>query len=147
MPDRRAQRDTHALNDDGMVLCNPRDREAAHRADVGDIAVGEAETVTCKRCLALQPKHGSRPHTAAFLIVTDRSLDEVKAALFSEEARLSTEEVELSVVDGGYRLDVHPAPGRPKTDAEWEWLLGSIRAAMGRVLEGSRIETIPPRAR
>ena len=56
MPDRRARRDTHALNENGMVLCNPRDREAAHRADVGDIAVGEAETVTCKRCLALQSR-------------------------------------------------------------------------------------------
>jgi hypothetical protein len=31
------RRDVHALDEDGHVRCNPRDREAAHRADVGDI--------------------------------------------------------------------------------------------------------------
>lgn len=45
-------RDRHALDDNGMVLCNPRDREAAHRADVGDIATS-ADDVTCKKCLRL----------------------------------------------------------------------------------------------
>lgn len=36
-----------------MVLCNPRDPEAAHRADVGDIATTDDRAqVTCKRCLA-----------------------------------------------------------------------------------------------
>lgn len=34
-----------------MVLCNPRDREAAHRADVGDVATGAGSEVTCARCL------------------------------------------------------------------------------------------------
>jgi hypothetical protein len=29
--DRRQKRDLHSLDDEGMVLCNPRDREAAHR--------------------------------------------------------------------------------------------------------------------
>jgi len=29
--DTRPKRDRHALTADGMVLCNPRDREAAHR--------------------------------------------------------------------------------------------------------------------
>jgi len=32
--DSRKKRDLHALNDDGMVLCNPRDKEAAHRAEM-----------------------------------------------------------------------------------------------------------------
>jgi hypothetical protein len=50
-PDDR-QRDRHALDEHGMVLCNPRDREAAHRADVGDIATSDDE-VTCKKCLRL----------------------------------------------------------------------------------------------
>lgn len=35
-----------------MVACNPRDREAAHRADVDGIATQEAEAVTCKKCRA-----------------------------------------------------------------------------------------------
>ena len=38
MRDRRTKRDVHALDDDGMVACNPRDREAAHRAEVEGIA-------------------------------------------------------------------------------------------------------------
>src|SRR5499427_9093195 len=46
--DRRQKRDLHALTDDGMVLCNPRDKEAAHRAEMEGIAA-----VTCRRCLAL----------------------------------------------------------------------------------------------
>jgi hypothetical protein len=42
----------HGLDADGNVLCNPRDREAAHRADVGDITTtAEPAAVTCKRCL------------------------------------------------------------------------------------------------
>jgi hypothetical protein len=43
-------RDLHFLTDDGMVACNPRDREAAHRAEVEDIATENAQTVTCKKC-------------------------------------------------------------------------------------------------
>lgn len=32
------KRDLHFLNANGMVACNPRDREAAHRAEVEHIA-------------------------------------------------------------------------------------------------------------
>lgn len=54
MRDRRTKRDVHALDADGMVLCNPRDREAAHRAEMGDVATTEdPERVTCRKCLAL----------------------------------------------------------------------------------------------
>ena len=49
----RQKRDLHALNQDGMVLCNPRDREAAHRAEMEDIATEDATAVTCKNCLDL----------------------------------------------------------------------------------------------
>ncbi len=49
--DTREKRDLHALDEDGMVLCNPRDREAAHRAEVEGIATDELERVTCKRCI------------------------------------------------------------------------------------------------
>ena len=36
-----------------MVLCNPRDREAAHRAEVEGIATENLDAVTCKKCLEL----------------------------------------------------------------------------------------------
>ena len=48
---RRKKRDVHVPNEDGMVACNPRDREAAHRASVGDIATAGSEGVTCQKCL------------------------------------------------------------------------------------------------
>ena len=51
--DRRQKRDLHALNEDGMVLCNPRDREAAHRAQMEAIATEDRSAVTCRKCLAL----------------------------------------------------------------------------------------------
>ena len=51
--DTRERRDLHALDGDGMVLCNPRDREAAHRAEMGGIATEEREAVTCRNCLGL----------------------------------------------------------------------------------------------
>jgi hypothetical protein len=55
--DKREKRDKHALNEDGMVLCNPRDREAAHRAEMEGIATEDRDAVTCKKCLALLFKH------------------------------------------------------------------------------------------
>ena len=51
--DKRQKRDLHALNQDGMVLCNPRDREAAHRAEMEGIATEDAMAVKCKKCLDL----------------------------------------------------------------------------------------------
>jgi hypothetical protein len=51
--DSRPKRDLHALNEDGMVLCNPRDREAANRAQMEGIATEDAAAVTCRKCLAL----------------------------------------------------------------------------------------------
>jgi len=43
-------RDLHFLNEDGMVACNPRDREAAHRAENEGIATDDIHAVTCKKC-------------------------------------------------------------------------------------------------
>jgi hypothetical protein len=54
--DKRQKRDLHALNEDGMVLCNPRDKEAAHRAQMEGIATDVREAVTCRKCLALHYK-------------------------------------------------------------------------------------------
>ena len=51
--DNRQKRDLHALNGDGMVLCNPRDREAAHRAEMEGIATHDRAAVTCRKCLSL----------------------------------------------------------------------------------------------
>lgn len=51
--DTREKRDLHALNADGMVLCNPRDREAAHRAETEGIATDDHSVVTCRKCLEL----------------------------------------------------------------------------------------------
>ena len=56
MADRRTRRDLHALNSDGMVLCNPRDKEAAHRAEMEGIATDDAAAVTCRKCLDKMPK-------------------------------------------------------------------------------------------
>ena len=53
MRDTRLKRDLHALDEDGMLVCNPRDKEAAHRAEVEGIATEKTDAVTCKKCLAL----------------------------------------------------------------------------------------------
>jgi hypothetical protein len=48
---RRTKRALHGLNADGRVACNPRDREAAHRARMHGIATENPAAVTCKKCL------------------------------------------------------------------------------------------------
>ena len=50
--DTRSKRDLHALDHDGMVLCNPRDKEAAHRAQMEGIATEDHTAVTCRKCLS-----------------------------------------------------------------------------------------------
>ncbi|MBF0290003.1 MAG: hypothetical protein HQM14_19475 [SAR324 cluster bacterium] len=47
---RTGNQDLHFLNENGRVLCNPRDREAAHRAEVEHIATENPNAVTCKKC-------------------------------------------------------------------------------------------------
>lgn len=49
--DRRSKRDLHGLDENGMVICNPRDREAAHRAEHEGIATERLDAVTCRKCL------------------------------------------------------------------------------------------------
>jgi hypothetical protein len=51
--DSRQKRDLHGLNEDGMILCNPRDKEAAHRAEMEGIATDDRAAVTCRKCEAL----------------------------------------------------------------------------------------------
>jgi len=47
---KRSHRDLHYLNKDGMVACNPHDREAAHRAEGEGIATEDIDAVTCEEC-------------------------------------------------------------------------------------------------
>jgi hypothetical protein len=47
---KRSNRDLHYLTEEGMVACNPRDREAAHRAEHERIATKDIRAVTCKKC-------------------------------------------------------------------------------------------------
>lgn len=53
LKDKRQKRELHALDVDGMVMCNPRDKEAAHRAEVEGIATDDRAEVTCRKCLSL----------------------------------------------------------------------------------------------
>lgn len=52
------KQDMHFLNDDGMIACNPRDREAAHRAEMEGIATENVRAVTCKKCITIIGKKG-----------------------------------------------------------------------------------------
>ena len=51
--DKRIKRDIHALNENGMVICNPRDKEAALRGQTEHIATYGWNAVTCRKCLTL----------------------------------------------------------------------------------------------
>ena len=51
--DKRPKRELHALDANGMVMCNPRDREAAHRAQVKGIGTTNHAAVTCRKCIAM----------------------------------------------------------------------------------------------
>ena len=51
--DKRQKRYLHTLDENGMVMCNPRDKEAAHRSQTEGIATNDWENVTCRKCLAL----------------------------------------------------------------------------------------------
>ena len=61
--DKRRKRDLHGLDENGMVVCNPRDKEAAHRAEVEGIATTNRAAVTCRKCISLmyrRDRAGSR---------------------------------------------------------------------------------------
>ena len=60
--DKREKRDLHALDGEGMVLCNPRDREAAHRAQMEGIATEDRAAVTCRKCLSLLYRRDKARH-------------------------------------------------------------------------------------
>ena len=51
--DKRQKRDLHGLDENGIVLCNPRDKEAALRAQTERIATDNWGAVTCRKCILL----------------------------------------------------------------------------------------------
>lgn len=55
----RRKQELHFLDENGMVACNPRDREAAHRAQHEGIATRDPEAVTCKKCWAVVGRTGA----------------------------------------------------------------------------------------
>jgi len=55
----RPNREIHCLNEQGRVACNPRDREAAHRASHEGIATEEPGAVTCRKCRAVMRSTGA----------------------------------------------------------------------------------------
>ncbi len=59
--DKHPKRALHFLDRDGMVACNPRDREAVHRAQMEDLAAADIAAVTCRKCLAATRRAHSRP--------------------------------------------------------------------------------------
>ena len=63
---KRQNQDMHFLDEDGMVACNPRDREAAHRAEMEGIATRHTQAVTCRKCRVAmrRAREGSRRLTS-----------------------------------------------------------------------------------
>ena len=59
------KQDMHFLYEEGMVACNPRDREAAHRAEYDRIATEHLQEVTCKKCLVVIRKMGIQKRSAS----------------------------------------------------------------------------------
>lgn len=57
----KIKRDIHFLDKNGMVLCNPRDKEAANRAQDEEVGVEDIKKVTCKKCIAIFYKLGLNP--------------------------------------------------------------------------------------
>ena len=57
LKEKKQKRYLHALDVNGMVLCNRRDKEAAHRAQTEGIATENWKAVTCPSCLLLIYKH------------------------------------------------------------------------------------------
>ena len=47
----------HALDEHGMIICNPRDKEAALRAQTEGIATYDWKMITCYKCLSLVYRH------------------------------------------------------------------------------------------
>jgi len=93
MGDRRTKRDLHGLDENGMVICNPRDREAAHRAEQESIATEQLEAVTCRKCLDRMTNEQSRG-TRSQLPIRVATPDDVAAIL---QVRTSVKENHLDL--------------------------------------------------
>ncbi len=105
------KQDLHFLNDEGMVACNPSDREAAHRAQVEGIATDNPQAVTCKKCWAAIRTMGKlRPsqtrHSTGSLTsqVNLRFGDEMKKIIFPWFVNPCLDEFKY-LGKGGYGFD------------------------------------------
>jgi len=56
---KRTKQEIHFLTGESMVAYNPRDREAAHRAEVENIATENIRDVTCTKCWDIIRKTGN----------------------------------------------------------------------------------------
>jgi uncharacterized protein DUF1801 len=88
----------HFLNEDGMVACNPRDREAAHRAEVEGIATEHAAAVTCRKCRMIlwsageqRPQPGRRAKNKTK--PTDASVEDYVSSKANEQQRTDCREL------------------------------------------------------
>ena len=55
---KRSKQHIHYLTEESTLACNPRDREAAHRAEVENIATDNINKVTCKKCWSAMRQSG-----------------------------------------------------------------------------------------
>ena len=55
---KRTKQDIHYLTEENKVACNPRDQEAAHRAEVENIAAEDFNNVTFKKCWSVIHRTG-----------------------------------------------------------------------------------------
>ena len=63
---KRQDQDLHLLDEDGMVACNPRDREAVQRAEMEVIATQDPHAVTCKNCRDAMRRTRNQPRPPVF---------------------------------------------------------------------------------
>ena len=114
-------RDLHALDSEGMVLCNPRDKEAAHPGQMEGIATDDPAVVTCRKCLAcctstVKRKENSSsplaldddlPFRPALANLTDYSQESVLWQLFGGGTILTIRRINASIANFGRTTERH----------------------------------------
>ena len=103
-----------------MVLCNPRDREAAHRAEMEGIATDDPAAVTCRKCRELLHKLARERRERGTTTADPKASPELMNALRRERRLLdSMAQGDRSVVRLGHELaDPGPSPSAPVRQRE-----------------------------
>ncbi|MFO0791012.1 MAG: hypothetical protein U0805_16255 [Pirellulales bacterium] len=99
--DTRLKRDLHAFDEHGMVLCNPRDKEAAHRAEMEGIATYDATAVTCLKCVTLLHRLQRDQHSSKSSMTLRNSSPESEDVAASAAETVPTSPQEPSLDVGG----------------------------------------------